>query len=193
MDNTIREIQNGCRSHSKSIYIRRNQLLAIELSDLLNGRQGVLSFLDHSSDVLFIRNMREFDMFLTMKENEPIDTFDLIWAGTNQERVVRSASSLYHKLCPNQPRHLYEILRDVKDWSFQQDIYEYETRLDQEDCFLSLLRPRAHDSFIAIRNQFRRDESTLSSEIGLASFADGQRDHTQRVFEGQSYRLEIKW
>ena len=43
MLHTRREIEAGCPSHTKAIYARRNSLLAQELSDLFNGRQGVLA------------------------------------------------------------------------------------------------------------------------------------------------------
>ena len=67
MGNTSREIRNGCPSHSKTIYKRRNDLLAGELSDLLNGRQGVLRFLDHCSEVLFVQNLRDLNSFFAQK------------------------------------------------------------------------------------------------------------------------------
>ena len=49
MRNTTREIQAGCPSHTKAIYARRNELLAVELSELFNGNQDVTAFLDNCS------------------------------------------------------------------------------------------------------------------------------------------------
>ena len=84
MDNTSREIRNGCPSHSKSIYKKRNHLLAAELSDLLNGRQGVLKFLDHCSEVLFIHCLRDVDSFSRGMAHESVGPLDLSWVSLNR-------------------------------------------------------------------------------------------------------------
>ena len=58
MRNTSREIKAGCQSHSKKIFERRDELLARELADLLNGAQGVLRFLDHCASIMNMSNKK---------------------------------------------------------------------------------------------------------------------------------------
>ena len=41
MANATREIRRGCEKRTKAVYQRRNDLLAVELDELLNGRIGL--------------------------------------------------------------------------------------------------------------------------------------------------------
>ena len=53
MANATREIRRGCEKRTKAVYQRRNDLLAVELDELLNGRIGLFAFLEHCSEILF--------------------------------------------------------------------------------------------------------------------------------------------
>ena len=50
-----REIDDGCKSRTKSVSERRNDLLAVELDDFLNGKIGLFAFLEHCSTILTIK------------------------------------------------------------------------------------------------------------------------------------------
>ena len=94
MRNTRREIEQGCRPHTKAIYRRRNELLAAELSDLLNSRRGVLWFLDHCASVMNIENENDVTMFFRRKMSDEEFQFDHDWALRNRGRVVGATLSL---------------------------------------------------------------------------------------------------
>ena len=152
----------------------------------------MLKFLDHCSEVLFVQNLRDLNSFLHKRANESVDPLDRYRVSVNSERLVRSAISLYQQLCPQHPRTIDEILRDVELWSFQSDVYNSNIGVCDEDEPLSLVRQTAHDSFIAIRNEFGQDDSTVVSDIGLGQAPERNGQNNESVFEGQSYRLTIQ-
>ena len=88
MMKTKREIEAGCPSHTKTIYARRNRLLAVELSDLIAGRQGVLRFLDHCATVMNIKNLLMLEIFTNKKQTELRPPEEPAWMGPLQFRYV---------------------------------------------------------------------------------------------------------
>ena len=118
MDHTEREIKAGCQSHSRAIYQRRNELLAVELDDLLNGRQGVFRFLDHCASVMNVKNMRTLDAFIQHRGNEPVDVADTLWTYFNRQAVVSAAVQLHWNICRTE-KPVDEILGTVRQWAFQ--------------------------------------------------------------------------
>ena len=79
MQNTTREIEAGCPSHTKAIFARRNTLLAQELSDLITGQQGVLGFLDHCSDIMKVKNLTGVQLFATRRMGELLPPGEASW------------------------------------------------------------------------------------------------------------------
>ena len=118
MLNTRNEIQRGCPSHTKKIYARRNRLLATELSDLLNKRQGLFSFLDHCAVIMTIKNQKAVDSFLENKRNEVADPIDNEWIRRNYTKLTYAALSLFRSLHPEDTLADFEVLASVESWSF---------------------------------------------------------------------------
>ena len=126
MRKTTKEIQTGCKSHAKKIFERRDELLAVELSDLLNGEQGVLRFLDHCASIMNINNEKKIRTFVARRAEEPQDEMDQAWSNANRQLVVQSAVGLYQRLVPGGLLDLGEILRNVAAWSFQRPLWMSE-------------------------------------------------------------------
>ena len=91
MRNTAREIQAGCPSHTRSIYARRNGLLATELSDLMLGRQGIIKYLAHCSEIMRVKNLNDIQIFMNRKGGEGDDPFDRDWASRSRTLPIRAA------------------------------------------------------------------------------------------------------
>ena len=117
MRKTTKEIQTGCKSHAKKIFERRDELLAVELSDLLNGEQGVLRFLDHCASIMNINN-KKIQTFVARRAQEQQDPMDQAWSNANRQLVLQSAVGLYQRLVPGGLLDLGEILRNVASLSF---------------------------------------------------------------------------
>ena len=47
-----KRIRSGCHSESRAVIPEKNRLLAVELHKLLNGREGVLAFLDNCASIV---------------------------------------------------------------------------------------------------------------------------------------------
>ena len=99
MRNTSRRIKAGCKSRSK-IFETRDELLAVELSELLNGAQGVLRYLDHCASIMNIHNKTSVKAFVNARRREGLDEADQEWARANRRRVLLSAQALYQDLFP---------------------------------------------------------------------------------------------
>ena len=195
MRNTTKKIEGGCRPHSKAIYSRRNQLLAAELSELLNAREGVLSFLDHCSSILKLKKQNDVNAFLRNRMNQPEDPLDVWWVNSNRERLVEAAISLHGTLFPTRRTPPLKILTTVPNWAFQPEQFEADLEAIQEDSTFSFVRTEPPTSYLEIVNRFNQtevssDENETSIETRPASM---NTDATQlrRVYEGQSYRIQI--
>ena len=70
MRNTATEIKSGCPTHTRAIYGKRNVLLAKELSELFNGKQDALKFLDHCAMVMNVKNLSDFDRNTNRRRDE---------------------------------------------------------------------------------------------------------------------------
>ena len=125
MRKTTKEIKTGCKSHTKKIFERRDELLAVELSDLLNGEQGIPRFLDHCASIMNINN-KKIRTFVARRAEEPQDQMDQAWSYANRQLVLQSAVGLYHRLVPGGLLDLGEILRNVAAWSFQKPLWMSE-------------------------------------------------------------------
>ena len=195
MSNTSREIDAGCMSHSKAIYARRNQLVANESSELFNGTQGVFKYLDHCSNVMYVKNLADVDNYLNRKRVEAVDLLDEAWAMRNRQVVIHSAVTLYTQLNPSLPKPLFQILATVSTWTFQPERCEVDVNgLCEED--LSVVRVEANQSFLLIRNVHEGGVPTDDSDTTEEEMVVLQGDQTRRVaccvFHGESYMLEIR-
>ena len=163
--NTTREIEAGCHSNTKAIFARRNSLLAVELSDLITGRQGVLRFIDHCSMIMNIKNMSMITNFMNAKQTEERPPEEPAWIAQNRHAVVQAAVRLYAFLHPSSPKSLDDIIQTVDAWSFQPETCDVDLGVVAEDSVLSMARRSPRPSFVAIRNQYVRDlESESQTE-----------------------------
>ena len=126
MRKTTKEIKTGCKSHAKKIFERRDELLAVELSDLLNGEQDVFRFLDHCASIMNINNKKKIQTFVARRAHAPQDQMDRAWSNANRQLVLQSAVGLYQRLIPGGLLDLGEILRNVAAWSFQRPLWMRE-------------------------------------------------------------------
>ena len=193
MMKTKREIEAGCPSHTKAIYARRNRLLAVELSDLIAGRQGVLRFLDHCAMVMNIKNLSMLEKFTNKKQTELRPPEEPAWIEQNRQAVVRAAVRLYAFLHPSSPRPVEDIIQTVEAWSFQPETCEVDLGVVAEDSVLSMARRSPRPSFLAIRNRLLGDlESTeFPTESEQRDQPLPPRQPTVVRYEGASYRLVI--
>ena len=191
MWNATNEIRAGCPSHSKAIYSKRNELLACELSDFINGRQGVFKFLERCSLVMNIKNLSGVQKFTNIKTAEMNDPFDTEWALRNRALVTRSGLALYRTIVSSNPVDPLEVLTTVKFWSFRPDMSDVNTEMIEEDSVLSMVRQTARTSFIEIRNGLD-EEGSINEDRGNSHLLSIHQGQSNRVFGGQSYRLVIR-
>ena len=114
MSHTKKEVELGCPSHTKAIYARRNSLLAQELADLIAGRQGVLSFLDHCAAVMNVKNMTMITNFTNARNGQLVQPDEARWIARNRSVLTRAGTNLYQTLWPRSPKPVPEILATVQ-------------------------------------------------------------------------------
>ena len=147
----------GCRSESRRVERVKNRLLAEELDRLLNGREGVLAFMDNCSSITRLQSIAQAG---TMERVSITTVDDIMWTRDNRGLLVAAADDLYHRLCPDGNFGNDEIMSKVATWSFQViDGGGYE---DSDEEELSLVEEGLHESFIALRDQV--DEALLTTE-----------------------------
>ena len=191
MKNTSREIYGGCPSHSKKIYEKRNTLLSIELSDLIEGRQSILQYLDHCAGVMNVKNNGDFNTFTSMKRTEIVTDEDQRWIRENRQRVVTAGVSLYNLLHPSVRKSQQEIIQTITSWSYQLEQCETNLNIIEDDSTLSFARHEVQKSFLEILEglggEYHPDGGRVSDERSLSVV---ETERTLRVFEGDSYKLE---
>ena len=151
MQNTAREIEAGCPSHKKAVYARLNVLLARELSELFNGRQGVLSFLDHCSDIMKINNLAAVQLLTTRRVGELPPPGEAAWADRNRDVLVRAAVNLHWSICPFSSRPVQQIIESVEAWAFQPETGDVDLDVVRENSTLSFADQSVVSSFLEIR------------------------------------------
>ena len=195
MSTTSREIRAGCPSHTRTIYTRRNGLLATELSGLFLGKQGIQKYLAHCSQIMRVKNLNDIHLFVNRKGCECDDPFDREWASRNRNVLIRSAVSLYEQLCPSNPKPAVSIVSSITSWTFQPVSYEGDAGiLLDNDSTLSLATAAPRKSFDALKsrmfgNNWGSEEGELSTTERCPRLAPFPR--TPRAFEGTSYRLVV--
>ena len=83
-----REIDDGCKSRTKSVSERRNDLLAAELDDFLNGKIGLFAFLEHCSTILTIKTKRRGDAFVSQRAKEQQMDHDKVWVDKHRRELL---------------------------------------------------------------------------------------------------------
>ena len=141
MRNTSREIRAGCPSHTKAIYARRNELLAVELSELFNGRQDITAFLDNGSRAISIKNNAGIQTFINERNSQLMTPAQREWIARNRVTVLRAAWSVHRTIAPFQQTRLDVVLATVQQWAFQRDPCEVNTDAILEDSVLSMVGP----------------------------------------------------
>ena len=161
MKNTSREIAAGCQPHTRAIYRRRNELLAVELEELLNGRLGLFQFLDHCSSVMNVNNLADAAMFREHRAAEFKDLGDMLWAERNRQATEHAAVELHRRLWPGVERPASEILATVRYWAFQTEECQSDLGVVEDDSTLSMAPTMAPTSFLEIREAVERGERRL--------------------------------
>ena len=142
----------GCKSESRAVERRKNELLAVELDKLLNRRQGVLSFLDNCSSVSKLETVRDADRFVPVA----VTTFaDVDWTATHRDAIAAAASALHRRLRPGRELGVHDVLASVTVWAFQVLPPSVPIVVGSSET-LSLVATEPHQSFIALREEVER-------------------------------------
>ena len=193
MRNTTRKIRANCPSHTKAIYARRNELLAVELSDLFNGNQDVLAFLDNCSSVMTIKNNAGIQAFMNRRNSQLIFHAQREWIERNNTAVVRAAWSLHQKIVPWRQTQIDRVLATVQEWAFQRDPCEVNTDSIRDDSVLSRVGPERRPSYVEILDRFGGASETSSEDPTERTTSVGtELTHQTTVFRGESYKLVIR-
>ena len=194
MRNTKREIKAGCPSHTMGIYARRNELLAVELSELLNGNQDVIAFLDNCSTAMTIKNNAGIQAFENQRNSQLMTPAQQEWIARNRATVPRAAWSVHRKIAPCSQTRLDVVLATVEQWAFQRDHCNVNTDAIQEDSVLSRVGPETRPSFLEIVERRRGDDGPTSEEPGSTARRSEAMAPTEptTVFHGESYQLVIR-
>ena len=116
MERSRKRIFWGCESESNPVITERNRLLASELHKLMNGNEGILSFLDNCASIVGMHTKRETNRFVPVRI---LPTEDIVLDDGSEAFVRAVAHRLYRRLCPGgQVDGDGQILRTVLAWSF---------------------------------------------------------------------------
>ena len=133
---TSRDIRRGCKSRTKAVFKRRNGLLAAELDDFLNGRIGIIAFLEHCSSILLIKTKRREDEFLARRSAEQQTDRDKTWAEQHRRELLDAAVSLHSKLTGEERVLATDVLATVRSWAFQPLDQIDDLHFDEEEFSL---------------------------------------------------------
>ena len=151
MEWSRKRIRSGCPSQSRAVIPEKNRLLAEELQKLLNGREGVLVFLDNCSSIVAMRTVREASKFvpLSIKTVE-----DNVWSAANKGLITAAAHGLYHRLFPEGQLPDGDVLKVVHSWSFKDlDPIAHEGLDEDENLSLVEIGPRKSFTDLLERKQ----------------------------------------
>ena len=173
--NRIR-IREGCKSESRPVQSEKNRLLGLELEKLLNGREGVVDFLDNCSSIILVKTLRQARSFVSTSTLTPNDE---MWFAAHQKQMALSARRLFNELVSNEPFLTDDdILASVHDWSFQ--ILHSTNAENAEESVLSLVENESR-SFLVLRE-------TMKEEI-LGECQNENDDETQDETSGSDELL----
>ena len=143
MARSRKRIRAGCQSESRAVIPEKNRLLAGELQQLLNGREGVLRYLDNCGSIIGMRRKRDSNRFLPARIPS---TDDLVWTAANRGIAIVAARGLYRRLHPSGQLADEDILTIVSWWSFQ--VLDGAVVQANDDEVLSLVPTGPRKSFV---------------------------------------------
>ena len=165
----------------------------MELSELFNGRQDILSFLDHCSSVMTIKNNASIQAFTNRRNSQLMTPVQREWVERNNTTILRAAWSLHQKIVPWSQTTLDHVLATVQHWAFQKDPCAVNTDAIREDSVLSRVGPERRPSFVEIVERLGGAEEVSSEDQTENATSVGTASTTQAsVFVGESYRLVIR-
>ena len=150
MLNTTREIDHGCKPHSKSIFTKRDELLKVELSMLFRGELGVFRFLEHCSSILRVMNERDIRDFIERRASEAIDEEDKAWTTEQRARVIDSMVQLNQRLKGARVVNVGDVMDTIETWTFEKQ----SVNMDEQEVEMSVLSMAPNEpsrSFCEIR------------------------------------------
>ena len=109
-------IRTGCESQSRAVEQVKNRLLAEELHKLLNGKQGVLCFLDNCASITLLESLSQARGFHLMSTTTSRDE---AWIEENGGLLATAACGLYRRLRPEGQLADDAILANVRTWAFR--------------------------------------------------------------------------
>ena len=178
-----KRIRAGCQSESRAGIPEKNRLLAGELHKLLNGREGVLAFLDNCASIVAMRSLRDAHQFVPAR-TPSMD--DIVWTASNSGLVVAAARGLYGRFHPADQREDEEILRTVAMWSFQV-LEDAETEDDDENISLVQTGPRRSFVDLVQRGEEVFNVNRLDRNEGVPTAAAGSWPEPQEVSQEERY------
>ena len=153
MERTNERIAAGCKPETKAVEAVKNQLLAVELHKLLDGRQGIMNFLDNCGSVVQLKNKKEASAFVP----QAIAPFeDIEWKPANRELVAAAAQGLHLRINPESQLVGDDVLKRVPQWAFQVPP-DPEVHVPPSQTRLSLVDNRPRMVFEAIRERIEKE------------------------------------
>ena len=116
MERTNERIAAGCKPETKAVEGVKNRLLAVELQKLVDGRQGIMNFLDNCGSIVQLKSEKEANAFVP-RTISPVE--DIEWKPVNKDRVTAAAQGLHRRLHPGSEMDDDDILKSVMTWAFQ--------------------------------------------------------------------------
>ena len=116
MERTNERIAAGCKPETKAVEATKNLLLAVELQKLVDGRQGIMNFLDNCGSIVQLKSEKEANAFVP-RTISPVE--DIEWKPVNKDRVTAAAQGLHRRLHPGSEMDDDDILKSVTSWAFQ--------------------------------------------------------------------------
>ena len=146
MDRARDRITNGSKPQARTAVPEKNDLLAVELQDLLSGRQGVLAFLDNCGVILSLDTIEDVQQ-LTQRlvPEKPHSEHSL----ANEGAHIQVAKNLFFRLHPGSQFSDDEIMENVTKWAFLVLPPADVPNTNGDDVSeLSLVETEARDSFL---------------------------------------------
>ena len=159
MANARDRIAAGCQPESRRATPEKNRALAVQLDNLVYGRQGALEFMDNCGLVLSMDNVDDVQWFAPREVYRPPDSE---WSLANRDSIVQAARNLYFRLHQAGQFTGDEILTKITEWAFQVLPPAEAPNVDKSASELSLVETGARDSFFALCENV--NEETDSSE-----------------------------
>ena len=150
-----KRIRKGCESQSRAVEQVKNRLLAEELDKLLNGRVGVLDYLDNCASITCLQTVERANRI------ELMTTVPDVWVETHRALLGAAGRGLYHRLFARGQLLDTQIQTNITTWSFQVLDPIVVDQGDDED--LSLVEDGPHQSFLEQRRG-HQDDFTQGTE-----------------------------